>query len=86
MKGQAQEGLINVIRYLQGGCKEEVASFFPVMPSARTRGHGHTLIHIRKYFFPVMVITGWHRLPREAVESPSLEVFKSSQDFLNSQY
>lgn len=45
---KAQEELIQVYTYLQGGCKEEGARFFPVVPSARTGGHGHTLIH-RKF-------------------------------------
>ena len=31
---------------------------------------------IRKKFFTKRFIKSWKRLPREAVESPSLEVFK----------
>ncbi|KFV77776.1 hypothetical protein N308_06290, partial [Struthio camelus australis] len=34
----------------------------------------------RKNFFPVRVIEQWNRLPREAVESPSLEIFKTRLD------
>jgi len=54
-----------------------------VLPSDRTRGSGHKLKHkrfplsIRKHFFTVRVTEHWHRLPREAVDSPSLQIFKS---------
>ena len=33
-----------------------------------------------KNFFPLRVTEPWHRLPREAVESPSLEIFKPHLD------
>ena len=52
------------------------------------RGSGHKLQHrrfplnIRKHFFTVRVTEHWHRLPREVVESPSLEIFKSHLDMV----
>ncbi|KFP95583.1 hypothetical protein N329_06740, partial [Haliaeetus albicilla] len=37
-------------------------------------------LDIRKKFFTVRVVKHWNRLPQEAVDGPSLEVFKARLD------
>ncbi|KFW08974.1 hypothetical protein N326_05970, partial [Eurypyga helias] len=41
---------------------------------------GRFRLDIRRNLFPGRVVKHWHRLPREAVDAPSLEVFKARLD------
>ena len=70
----------NTYEYLKVGCQEDGARLFLVMPSVRTRCNRHKVGH-RKFhrnmrkIFTLRVTEHWNRLPREAVESPSMEIF-----------
>jgi len=78
--------LIAAFQYLKGAYRKDGENIFSRAYCNRIRGNGFKLREgrfgqdIRKKFFTVRVVRQWHRLPREAVDAPSLETFKARLD------
>ncbi|GAB0204777.1 hypothetical protein GRJ2_002943300 [Grus japonensis] len=79
-------GVLAAFQYLKGAYRKAGEGLFTRACSDRTRGDGLKLkegrfrLHIRKKSFTVRVVRYWNRLPREVVDTTSLEVFKARLD------
>ena len=71
---------------MKGVYKQQEERLFMRVDSDRTRGNGFKLrqgrfrLNIRRNFFTQRVVTHWNKLPKEAVDAPSLEAFKARLD------
>ncbi|RMC13266.1 hypothetical protein DUI87_10800 [Hirundo rustica rustica] len=75
-KRRLRGALINPYKPLKGGCQEEGARLYSVVPKNWIRSNGHKLKHkkfhlnMRKNFFTLRVAEPWNRLPRKVVDLP----------------
>jgi len=75
--------LISAFQHMKGAYKKAGEGLFGRAWSDRTRSSGFKLKEgrfksgIRKKFFAMRVVRHWNRFPREALDAPSVEVFKA---------
>ena len=78
--------LIAAFQYLKGAYKQEGSQLFTRVDNSRTRGNGFKWkegrfrLAVRGKFSTTRVVRCWNRLPKEAVDAPSLEMFKVKLD------
>ncbi|KFO69867.1 hypothetical protein N303_00633, partial [Cuculus canorus] len=85
-KRRPRGDLIATFQYLKGAYRKGGEGLFIKACGDRMRGNEYKLergrfrLDIRKNFFTMRVVRHWHRLPREVVDTPSLEVLKARLD------
>ena len=81
-KRRLRGDLVTMVQYLKGGYKEGGDSLFTRSHMEKTRGNGCKLLlgrfrlDTRGKFFTMRTINHWNNLPREVVDSPTLDTFK----------
>jgi len=82
-KRRIQGDLIADFQYLKRACQKDKDKLFSRASCNRTRGNGFELkegrfrLAVRKEFFTMRAVKHWKRLPREVLDAPSLETFKT---------
>ena len=85
-KRRLQGDFIVAFQYLKGAYKQEGGWLFKRVDGDRTRGNGFKVsqgrfgLDVRRKFFMQRVVRQWNRLPKEAVDAPSLQAFKARLD------
>jgi len=85
-KRRLRGDLIVAFQYLKGAYKQERERLFVRVDGDRTRGNGFKLrqgrfrLDMRRKFFPPEGGDALNRLPKEAVDAPSLQAFKARLD------
>ena len=85
-KRRLRGDLIAAFQYLKGAYKQEGSQLFESVDNSRTRGSGFKWkvgrfrLNFRGKFFTMRAVRCWNSCLREAVDAPSLEVFKARLD------
>jgi len=85
-KKRLRGDLIAPFQYLKGAYRKDGENIFSRACCDRTRNNGFKLrkgtfkLDLSKKFFIMRVVKRWNGLPREVVETPSLETFKARLD------